>query len=71
MSEIGRRGFQSFCDRYFSGDRSEATSWLHRRAATKHAESHADRILAERLEAGERVVCQELPVYEPDSEVPF
>ena len=70
MQAIGRRGFQSFCDRYFSGDRDEATSWLHRRAATKLADSHADRILQERIEAGERVAVQELPVYE-DEEVPF
>lgn len=71
MQAIGRKGFQAFTDRYFSGDRDEATSWLHRRAATKHADSHADRILQERLDAGERVACQELPVYEDESDVPF
>ena len=69
--KLGKAGFQSFCERYFSGDREAATSWLHRRAATKLADSHADRILQERIDAGEKVACQELPVYEDDESVPF
>ena len=72
MVEIGRRGFASFTDRYFQGDREAATSWLHTRAAEKVAASHADRILAERLEAGELSASIELPVYSTDDDgVPF
>lgn len=71
MQAIGRKGFTSFCDRYFAGDREAATSWLHRRAAEKVAATHADRILAERQAAGDRTASIELPVYETDAEVPF
>ena len=72
MAEIGKLGFASFTARYFSGDREAATSWLHTRAAEKVAATHADRILAERLAAGERTASIELPVYSTDDDgVPF
>lgn len=71
MADLGRKGFQSFCERYFSGSREDATEWLHRRAASRQADSHAQRILAEREAAGEKVSSIELPIYEEPGEVPF
>lgn len=69
--EIGRRGFQSFVDRYFQGDRGEAARWLRDRAYERQADTFADRELARRLAAGERTACVELPVVTTDDEVPF
>lgn len=71
MAEIGRRGFASFVDRYFSGNREEAASWLRQRAYEKQADTFAERELQRRMENGEQIVSVELPVYSTEDEVPF
>ena len=69
--EIGRKGFQSFTDRYFQGDRQQATDWLRTRAHERRIDSFVERELARRLENGERTVCEEIPVLSEADEVPF
>lgn len=69
--EIGKRGFQSFTDRYFSGDRQQAGDWLRTRAHEKRLDSFVERELARRLENGEKIVCEEIPVMSEADEVPF
>lgn len=70
--ELGRKGFESFCCRYFQGDREQATAWLRTRAAEKQAETFAERELARRVENGEKVASVELPIYsDPDDAPPF
>ena len=72
MSEIGRKGFQSFTDRYFQGDRDQATEWLRLRAHEKKLDGFVDRELDRRLANGAEVACMELPVLsDPDDEIPF
>ncbi|HMB08444.1 MAG TPA: hypothetical protein VKP69_32525 [Isosphaeraceae bacterium] len=70
--EIGKRGFQSFTDRYFAGDRQQAGDWLRTRAHEKRIDSFVEPELARRLEAGEKTVCEEMPCFSgPDDGVPF
>jgi hypothetical protein len=69
--ELGRRGFQSFTDRYFSGDREAAMSWVRLRAYERQAETFAERELARRIENGEKTACVELPVYSTEDDVPL
>ena len=72
MAEIGRRGFQSFADRYFDSDREAAMSWLRTRAYVKQADTFAERELQRRLTNGEKTACVELPVYDVDGDgIPF
>ena len=72
MAEIGRRGFESFTQRYFQGDRQQAGDWLRTRAHEKRIESFVGREQERRLAAGEQVVCHEIPVLsDPDDEIPF
>ncbi len=72
MAEIGAKGFKSFTDRYFQGDRTQAGDWLRTRAHEKRIEGFVDRELARRLENGENVACMELPVLsDPDDAPPF
>ncbi len=71
MREIGRKGFQSFTDRYFAGDRKQAGDWLRTRAHEARIESHVEREMARRLEQGEQTVCMELPVLSELGEVPW
>lgn len=71
MAEIGRRGFQSFTDRYFQGDRQQAGDWLRARAHEAKLESFVDKELARRLEQGEPVACVEMPCFTEPGEVPF
>ncbi len=72
MAEIGARGFQSFTDRYFAGDRQQAGDWLRTRAHERRIESHVERELTRRLEAGEKVACVEMPAFsDHDDGVPF
>jgi hypothetical protein len=70
--ELGRRGFQSFTDRYFSGDREAAMEWLRTRAYVKQADTFAERELQRRIQNGEKMASVELPVYSyGDDEPPF
>jgi len=69
--EIGRKGFQSFTDRYFQGDRQQAGDWLRTRAHEKRLDSFVERELARRLENGEKTVCEEMPCFSEPDEVPF
>ncbi len=69
--ELGRKGFQSFTDRYFSGDRQQAGDWLRTRAHEKRLDSFVEKELARRLENGEKVVCEEIPCFSEPDEVPF
>jgi hypothetical protein len=71
MAEIGRKGFQSFTDRYFAGDKQQAGDWLRTRAHEKKLDSFVDRELARRLDQGQEVACIELPVLSEADEVPF
>jgi hypothetical protein len=56
--EMGRRGFESLVNRYFSGDRDAALVWLRARASEKLV----DRLLQETPSEG-AVQCTEIPVY--------
>lgn len=69
--EIGRKGFQSFTDRYFAGDRQQAGEWLRTRAHERQLDSFVERELERRLEAGEKTACEELPVLSEADDVPF
>lgn len=70
--ELGRKGFESFASRYFSGDRQQATDWLRTRAHERRIESFADRELDRRLENGQEIVSMELPLLDdPDDGIPF
>lgn len=69
--EIGKRGFQSFTDRYFQGDRQQAGDWLRTRAHEKRIDGFVERELARRLENGEKVACEELPALSEPDIVPF
>lgn len=69
--EIGRKGFQSFTDRYFAGDRQQAGDWLRTRAHERRIDSFVERELARRLENGEKTVCEEIPCLSEPDEVPF
>ena len=72
MAAIGRKGFATFTEKYFDGDRAAALTWLRARANEKQAATFADRELARRAEAGEKAACVELPVYDAgDDGVPF
>lgn len=72
MAAIGRKGFESFTAKYFSGDREAAGLWLRTRAAERQAGTFAERELQRRLEAGEKAAAVELPVYDTGDEgVPF
>lgn len=73
MAEIGRRGFQSFTDRYFQGDRQQAGDWLRTRAHEKKIDSFVTRELNRRIENGAEVVCMEVPILsDPDDDwIPF
>lgn len=72
MAAIGRRGFQSFTDRYFQGDRQQAGDWLRARAHEALIEGHVDREMQRRLDQGEKVVCEEIPcLTDPDDGIPF
>lgn len=70
--ELGRKGFQSFTDRYFQGDREQATDWLRTRAHERRIDGFVDRELARRLENGEKVVCEEMVCFsDADDGIPF
>lgn len=71
MAEIGAKGFQSFIDRYFSGDRQQASEWLRTRAHEKRIDSFVERELERRLESGEKTAYEEMPVLSEAGEVPF
>ncbi|MDY3551463.1 hypothetical protein R5W24_000539 [Gemmata sp. JC717] len=72
MSAIGKKGFQSFVDRYFDGSREDATAWLRLRSYESQAATFAERELQRRIDAGEKVVSVELPVYDfGDDDVPL
>ena len=72
MAEIGRRGFTSFCNRWFDGDREAAGTWLRARAAEHTPHTHAERVLQERMAAGEKVASVELPIYDAGEDgIPF
>jgi len=72
MAEIGAKGFESFTQRYFQGDRQQAGDWLRTRAHEKRIEGFVDRELARRLENGEKIACEELPVLsDADDGIPF
>jgi hypothetical protein len=68
---LGKRGFQSFTDRYFSGDREAAMRWLRVRAYERQADTFAERELARRIENGEKTASVELPVYSTENDVPL
>lgn len=69
--ELGRRGFEAFTQKYFQGDRQQAGDWLRTRAHEKRIDSFVGRELARRLDNGEKIVCEELPVLSEADEVPF
>jgi hypothetical protein len=69
--EIGRKGFQSFTDRYFQGDRQRAGDWLRTRAREKRLDTFVERELARRLENGEQTACEEMPVLSEADEMSF
>lgn len=71
MAEIGRKGFDSFIRRYFSGDRQQAGDWLRARAHEAKLESFVDKELARRLDQGERTACLELPILSEPDGIPF
>jgi len=72
MAEIGARGFQSFTDRYFAGDRDQAASWLRERAHERKLDSFVEREIERRIQNGEKAVCVELPcLSDPDDGIPF
>ncbi len=72
MAEIGRRGFATFTERYFDGDKAAATAWLRLRSYEAQAMTHAERELQRRVDAGAKVASVELPVYDlGDEDVPL
>lgn len=69
MKAIGARGFQSFTDRYFQGDREQAASWLRLRAHEKRINGFVDAELQRRLDNGAKIASMELPVVmDPDDD---
>ncbi len=73
MKAIGARGFQAFTDRYFAGDRQQATEWLRLRAHEKRLDGFVDKELARRLDQGQEIASMELPILsDPDEDgIPF
>jgi hypothetical protein len=70
--QLGRKGFESFTNRYFQGDRAAAGEWLRMRAYEQKAETFAQRELDRRMASGQEVASVELPVYSTDDEgIPF
>lgn len=67
FSEIGKRGFLSFANKYFAGNKDEAISYLHLQAA----ERRIDALVSEKLGSGEET-CVEMPVIlSPDDDPTF
>ena len=71
MAEIGKRGFQSFTDRYFAGDKLQAGEWLRLRAAEKQIGTLAGAELDRRIAEGAEAASVELPVLLEPGEDPF
>ncbi len=57
-------------NRHFTGDPEEAMSWLRVRAYETQAETFAEREMQRRIDKGEKVVCEEIPVYSTEDEGP-
>jgi hypothetical protein len=68
---IGKRGFDSFTQRYFAGDRQQATDWLRLRAHEHRIDGFADRELQRRLDEGQQITSIELPAFTDHDDVPF
>jgi hypothetical protein len=71
MREIGKRGFQSFTNRYFAGDKLQAGEWLRLRAAEKQIGTLAVKELDRRIAEGAEAACVELPVLLEPGDDPF
>jgi hypothetical protein len=71
MATVGRKGYMVTCARWFGGDRAEMNGWLHKQAAERQIERMVSAKRDARIAAGEKCVCEELPVIlEPDHD-PF
>lgn len=67
MAEIGKRGFLSFTNKYFGGNKQEAMDYLHLQATERKINGLIDQQMAETGET-----CVELPIImEPDSDPTF
>src|SRR4051812_27985573 len=65
--ELGKRGFESFKNRYFAGSTEEAMNYLHLQATERQINGLVEKQMAE---TGEK--CVELPVLmEPDQDAFF
>lgn len=72
MAEIGKKGFAATVARHWQGDRAAYRNYLGLRKHEAQIESFVDRELTRRLENGEKIVCEELPVLSgPDDDLPF
>ncbi|OJW21239.1 MAG: hypothetical protein BGO49_24830 [Planctomycetales bacterium 71-10] len=69
--ELGKRGFHSFTERYFAGDRQQAGDWLRAKAHEKELEGFVEREMERRLQNGEQSVCMELPCLSDPDDEPF
>lgn len=67
MAEIGKRGFKSFTNKYFGGDKQQAMGYLHLQATERQIDGLIEKQMAETGET-----CVELPVImTPEDDVFF
>lgn len=71
MSEIGKKGHEATIARHFNGDRDGYHRYLRGRAAELGVEGFVDKLMRERLEQGEKIVCEELPVLSDPDDCPW
>jgi len=67
FKELGKRGFQSFTNKYFGGNKQEAMDYLHLQATERQINGLVEQQMAETGET-----CIELPVImEPEDDPTF